>query len=335
MAENAIQKIFRELTTGELDFKSPISEDVSQEFGRIIAKTLMSVIVDDQTYLLAGALDSTPTTAAPSVLTDTNPTDGGHDRDDQFKALYLHFKSGSIYTANNLNRYKITASDATAKTLTVAEDLLADGAASGDTYEVIGHTHDGDSTDPDGAPIDLKHLINMASDQSMTQDLADAITDPSGNRTGSADSTKPFLTADDAISETSATYSNTSSTGAISVNVAHGLGRVPVSVRIKSHIADGSNNAQYINESQIDFSASNSDVKYLGWSLSSSFTDGTNWPNATLGSTTDGTFINESAVAPQANTNDWYIDSVDATNIVLKCDSGQSSRNRYFMFTVV
>lgn len=334
MAENTIQKIFRELTSGELDFKSPISEDIAQEFGRVIAKTLMAVIVEDQTYLLAGALDSTPTTAATGTITDTNPTDGAFDRDDQFKGLYLHFTSGTIYTNNNYNRYKITASSASSKTVTVAEDLAADGATSGDTYVILGHTHDGDATNPDGSAIDLQTLVNVNGGNAMTGDLADAITDPSGNRTGTASASKPFLTADDLTSETSVIYTSTAS-GTISTNVAHGLGRVPVSVRIKSQIVNGALNESYIGESQIDFSGANSNVKYFGWNFTSSFTDGSNWPSNVNGSTTDGTFTHEDSFAPQADTQDWYIDSVDATNLVLKNDSADTSRTRSFMFTTI
>lgn len=190
-----LQKLIRALTSGELDFKSPMSEDISQQFGRLIPEIMLAFMIGNSDKLLKGALDSTPTTGAPDTLTDTNPTAGSIDRDDQFNGAFVHFTSGTIYTNNNFNRYEILDTLAGPSQLVVDGDLEADGAALGDTYEILGHTHSG----TDGSKIDLKNLVNASSGNAMDQDIADAITDPDGERLGTADRTEPFITKSDGL----------------------------------------------------------------------------------------------------------------------------------------
>jgi len=192
-----LQNLTRALTSGEVDFKSPVSEDITQAFARLTPELLLAFIISNSSKILQGAIDATPSTGGPSTITDINPTAGSFARDDQFQGAYLHFIDGTIFTNNSINRFKITSVDAGLSQITVAEDLAALGATIGDLYEIIGHTHDGDSTNSDGAKIDLKDLVNVLEDSLMTQNLADAITDPDGNR-DAATKANPFITATDA-----------------------------------------------------------------------------------------------------------------------------------------
>ena len=182
----------RNIADATIDTKSPVSEDLMTRV-RDNLSLLNSVVASISNGSLQGAADSITT----GVIVDADPTAGAINHDDKFNGLYVHFTSGTLYTTNNLNRYKITDTDSAGNSITVAEDLAAAGGAATDTYIVLGHTHDGDATHPDGASIDLKHTINMIQDQVVGQDVADAITDPNSFRAGTANATTPFITGSD------------------------------------------------------------------------------------------------------------------------------------------
>jgi len=221
-------EFFRELTSAELDFKSPIPEDVQQQLGRIIDQRIMAMVINDTNIILAGAVDSVSTNS----IVDTNPTSTGViDRDDQFNGLYIHFTSGAAFVASDQNKFKITNIVVSTSTITSSTNLAAEGVLAGDTYVIYGHSHDGLSI-PDGAPISFQHLVNHLSGGAMGADAADAVTDPLGNRGSTPDATTPFATiADAAVSfGTNATTQVIGGGVAWSFTVTHGLGRVPQGV---------------------------------------------------------------------------------------------------------
>jgi len=190
--------IHKNISDTQRDFKSPLSEDLMERYDVNQEMSLEYIRSEGVDQLLAGAIDSVSTTD----VVDANPTIGTIDQDDKYDGLYLHFTSGSVFSANSRNRFKIVGTVAGTDTLTLDTNVAALGAAASDTYVLLGHTHDGAATDPDGAKIDLKNLLNVAEDQSMTQDLADAITDPDGIRSANADKAEPFATVGDVATRT-------------------------------------------------------------------------------------------------------------------------------------
>ena len=180
-------EILRNISDNQIDAKSPLSEDLMARY-RDNARLNQAHISSHPGLLLEGAIDSVSTTQ----IVDADPTAGEINHDDKFNGLYLHFKNGTVFTNNNRNRFKILDTDAGTDTLTLDTDVQALGASAGDLYEILGHTQDGVGPDKDGEKVDLKHLTNVASDQDMSQDLADAITDPNNVRGGAGDAADPF-----------------------------------------------------------------------------------------------------------------------------------------------
>jgi hypothetical protein len=230
MSDNLLKPI----ADSQIDFKSPLSEDLMTRYrdnDDFLNANTSSLSAD----LLQGACDSVTTT----VIVDADPTAGTIDRDDKFNAMWLSFTSGTL---NGL-RYKVTDCDATANSLTFAEDLQALGAVATDTYEIIGHVHDA------GNPVDLKDLSNIAEGQAMTQDLADAITDPQSIRSGTADASFPFITLADAGKwtqhELEALVFDTN--GLVqTTTISHGHGSIPNWMRISfaCNAVNNTNNGQ-------------------------------------------------------------------------------------------
>lgn len=188
----ALEKLIQDIVLAERDFKSPISEEL---FAKVVNNIVivLAALAGDSSKLLQGAIDITPAAGSPSFITDANPTAGTIDRDDKFNDLYIHFLDGTIFSNNSRNRFKITDTDAGADTVTVAENLNTLGATIGDTYEILGHTHDG-AANPDGSKIDGKSLTNVAEDTDVTQGEWDALTDPDSLRGEVASKTNPFVT---------------------------------------------------------------------------------------------------------------------------------------------
>lgn len=192
----ALTEFIRILTDGETDRDSPWAEDIAQTI-RNNAREIMRLVIGDD--ILEASLNGDPTdnTTADSFFDVDTVTAGAIDRDDQFNGLYVHFTSGTIFTNNSLNRYKITDTNAASNRITVSGQIFSDGARDDDTFVIVGQTHDGDASAPDGPAIDLKNLINVLEGVTMNQDLADALTDPDGNRISAASKSNPFATQDD------------------------------------------------------------------------------------------------------------------------------------------
>jgi parallel beta-helix repeat protein len=167
----------RDVTPASVLARKPVSEDLMQRF-RDNPELLEALVFSLISNLLAGAVDS----VLVGVITDADPTSGLIAHDNQFDGIYLRMTSGTVFTNNNSNKFKIVATSKTANTISVTEDLQALGVVAADTYIILGHTHDGDATTPDGARIEMKSLANSAEDQVMTQALADAVLDPDINR---------------------------------------------------------------------------------------------------------------------------------------------------------
>lgn len=182
----------RQILLSTIDTKSPTSEDL---FGRINdnLNLLNALISSITTGILAGSADS----VTVGTIVDTDPTSGKFSHDDQYNGLYLRFTSGAVFTNNNLNQFKITDTIASSSSLVVAEDLAALGALATHTYVILGHTHDGDSSDPTGAAIDFKNLANIAEGLKLTQDISNAFFDPDSNRPNASDRDNPFSTLND------------------------------------------------------------------------------------------------------------------------------------------
>ncbi len=183
--------IIKIISAGTYVARQPVSEDLMTRI--VTNETLLEnlVINTDTLIFAAPAL----TIAAGTIEFDT-PTVGELVDDNQYKDMYVHFTSGALFSANANNRYKLTATSTTLGTMTVAENLSDAGGAAADTYVIIGHSHDGSG---DGSKIDLKDHINILEDSPMTQNLADALTDPDGNRTDAATKANPLITAAEAV----------------------------------------------------------------------------------------------------------------------------------------
>lgn len=190
-----LSNLISNIATSEIDFKSPISEELLTKFRDNVVLAL-AAIAGDSNNLLKGVIDADPPNAVNSYITDADPTNGTISRDDKFNGLHIKFTSGTIFTGNQFNRYKITDTDAALSRITVAENLYAAGARLGDTYEVVGHTHGALDypADKDGEFISMRSLVNMLEKVRLSQNDIDALTDPTSARIFTASKTNPFAT---------------------------------------------------------------------------------------------------------------------------------------------
>ena len=138
----------------DTDAGSPVSESLVTRIRN--ALLLLNAVIDsNSTSLMAGAVDS----VTSGTIVDANPTSGVITQDDQFDGYYIQFTSGAVSAANSRNRFKITATSFVSTSISVAENLASLGVLTADTYKIIGHTHDGAGSEPDGSAIDLKDLM--------------------------------------------------------------------------------------------------------------------------------------------------------------------------------
>lgn len=230
----------KELTPTILDAqiapRAPVSTDLMTRVRNSLLLAI-AIVESNGSELLEGVVDS----VTSGTIVDVDPTSGAIFQDDQFNDYYLHFKTGAAFTANNSNRFKIIATSLAANSISVAESLAAIGVATSDEYVILGHTHDGDDTNPDGAAIDLKTIKNILFDQVFGQDLADALTDPLNLRAANVNKNNPF-TAGTGVSIFTFTGRIFDSDGvAFSHKIFHNLGQIPEFIKIRG-VTEPNNN---------------------------------------------------------------------------------------------
>lgn len=147
MANNT-HNVLRDINDNEIDFKSPIDEDL---MGRLV-NNLFSIagMVDGQSNTRFEAqANGTPTDGGTtSVLTLDTITQGVFERDDQYNTKYIEVTSGTASGKGLLSRFVVNSCDEGALTFTVNENTAGDnlneaGMVDDDTFKIIGHTHDG------------------------------------------------------------------------------------------------------------------------------------------------------------------------------------------------
>jgi hypothetical protein len=161
MANNS-HLVLRDINDNEIDFKSPIDED------------LMARLVNNL-YSLATMLDGQPNSqfkaqsngvptdgGATSVLTLDTITQGVFERDDQYNTKYILVTSGPASGSGTNSRFPITDCDEGALTFTcglnkAGFNLNESGMIDDNTFEVIGHVHDG----TDGETISFLDLDGL------------------------------------------------------------------------------------------------------------------------------------------------------------------------------
>ena len=140
--------VLRDINGNEIDFKSPIDEDLML---RIIGNMFsLATMVDGRpnSQFKAQADGAPPDNGATSLLTLDTITENVFERDDQYNTKYILVTSGPASGQGVNSRFPITDSDSTAQTFTVGlneigENLFDAGMLDGNTFEVIGHVHDG------------------------------------------------------------------------------------------------------------------------------------------------------------------------------------------------
>ena len=143
-------KQLRDITNAELLFEQPIDEDLMLRMVENMFE--LASMIDGQSDQQFKAQAS----VAPvgGLLTIDTITSGFFVRDDQYNTSYILVTSGTASGKGEASRFKITDSDESAQTFTCAvnvnsQTLQAAGMGNNDTFEVMGHTHDGE----DGALI--------------------------------------------------------------------------------------------------------------------------------------------------------------------------------------
>lgn len=323
MSNNSLRPILDAIIAA----RQPVSEDLMHRY-RDNSALLSSILLGGVTRILAGAVDS----VLVGAITDADPTTGEMFHDNQLIGRYIRFTSGTVFTANNRNRFKIINNSVTSNTITVSEDLASLGVAASDTYVVLGHTHDGDATSPDGGEIDFKDLINQAEDLSMTQALVDAIMDPDSNRVGAAASkANPLITKAGLTAQAAVTYETSAgSDNPVDVNIAHGFAGTPTTIDVDTYIGgSGGTRAPFINSAHW----TSAETVIWGFGYNSGFTDGDSYPQVEVDTNSLGDIASDVDTMPSGvAVTDWGITSVDGTNIRLQVAEAASSKNRKFRF---
>lgn len=130
--------VIRETNDNEVDFQSPLSEEIMMVAFRDAIREVEDLVVSNGRGLLVGVVDADPPDQANSYIEDADPTVGSINRADKFNGLTLLMLDGDAEG----NLYKITDTDATNKRIVVAENLYDEGVREGDSYQVLGHRHD-------------------------------------------------------------------------------------------------------------------------------------------------------------------------------------------------
>jgi len=140
--------VLQDILGAEIDFKSPIDEDLMLR----LVTNLFSVaaMVDSQpNSLFKAQSNGIPTDGgATSVLTLDTITEGVFERDDQYNTKYILVTSGPASGNGVDSRFPITDCDEGALTFTVGENEIGEnlneaGMVDDNTFQVIGHVHDG------------------------------------------------------------------------------------------------------------------------------------------------------------------------------------------------
>lgn len=155
-------KRLRDILGAEIDFESPWDEDLVE---RIVSNQFeVAHMVDssvDQT--LKAQSNGIPTNGgATSVLTIDGITSGFFQRDDQYNTSYILVTSGPASGQGRQSRFPIDDSDESAQTFTcgqnnIGENLNTAGMIDNNTFEVIGHVHDG----TDGEQIHVDDIEDL------------------------------------------------------------------------------------------------------------------------------------------------------------------------------
>ena len=151
--------VLRDILGNEIDFKSAIDEDLME---RIIGNLFsLATMVDGRpNSQFKAQADGNPTDdGATSDLTLDTITEGVFERDDQYNTKYILVTSGPASGQGVDSRFPITDSDQSGQVFTcglneIGENLVDAGMVDGNTFEVIGHVHDG----VDGEKISAKDL---------------------------------------------------------------------------------------------------------------------------------------------------------------------------------
>ena len=145
---NNTHKRLQDIDDDELDFESPWDEDLVTRMVKNMFRT--AHMIDSQSDLtFKAAANGTPTDdGATSLLTIDTITSGVFERDDQFNTSYIRVTNGAASGQGRESRFPIIDSDESAQTFTVglnnlSENLNDAGMDNNDTFEVIGHVHDG------------------------------------------------------------------------------------------------------------------------------------------------------------------------------------------------
>ncbi len=140
--------ILRDILGAEIDFESPIDEDLMLR----IVSDLFSVatMVDGQpNSQFKAQANGIPTDGgATSVLTIDTITEGVFERDDQYNTKWMLVTTGPASGGGLNSRFPIIDSDESAQTFTVGENQAGDnlneaGMVNNDQFRVMGHVHDG------------------------------------------------------------------------------------------------------------------------------------------------------------------------------------------------
>lgn len=183
-------RLLRDILDADLDFESPIDEDLMLRLGRNLFLIAAMLDGDDDRRFKAQSNGIPTDGGATSVLTIDTITVGVFERDDQYNGAWLRVTSGAASGNGYLSQFPITDSDEGAQTFTVGtnkngQNLNQAGMGNNDTFEIIGHVHDGiygekihasdiEETDQFG----LKDYTQAGRTQSVSR------TDSSGTSTG-------------------------------------------------------------------------------------------------------------------------------------------------------
>ena len=137
-------KRLRDILEAELDFESPIDEDLINRIVANIFETASSVDGQGDQRFEASA-NGTPSIGL--LIIDTIIS-GGFVRDDQYNTSYILVTSGPASGKGVSSRFIINDSDESAQSFNcgnndLGQSLQAAGMVNNDTFHVMGHTHDG------------------------------------------------------------------------------------------------------------------------------------------------------------------------------------------------
>lgn len=326
-----LSTLISDIANSEIDFKSPLAEDLFKRFRDNIVLTLAAV-ASDSNNLLKGVIDANPPNIANSYITDAVPTNGTINRDDKFNGLYLRFTSGAIFTGNQYNRYKITDTDAALSRIYVAENLFTEGALLGDTYEIVGHAHDALDYPADraGEFISMRALVNLAEGFRLTQNQIDALTDPNGLRPTSASITNPLATLLDILNTTekAAIYEFSGNSLPANTLVPHLLPRTPTNVQV--HLWSYESGSGGFTAEYHSHWATGNNTKVLGRRKANNASNETATYDTSTG--TNGGIATANSATLTGGNDDIRITAVDGTNLTLNHSGGNGSGNYYMIF---